>query len=389
MERFQYLFNSFVNKTATSGERLEFQEMLRNQKFDAELKKLIDFHFAEFEPMDQIPELRSSDRILQAVILANKQNTFGKLKSLKVKLWPKVAIAVSATIALIFLGNYFFNYNHQPLIENSQLVKQDVAPGSIGATLTLANGIKIKLSESANGQLAKEAGVLISKTSDGKISYQIQKAASEKNNLNILSTAKGESYQVRLPDGSTVWLNSASSLKYPASFAKLKTRLVELKGEAYFEVIKDKKHPFIVKTTKQEVKVLGTHFNINSYDDEPITKTTLLEGSVQINKTIVLKPGEQAINSSAGIKVKTVDADNAIGWKNGDFVFNEESFGEAIREISRWYNVDIVYDGVVATNILPGGWISRKNNISVVLKRMEAAGQMHFKIEGRRITITE
>lgn len=390
MERFKFLFKEYVNKTATSAERSELQQMLQNSDYDAELKLLIYAHFIEFEPVSQQDRFGKADQVLLAIFSAADQPApdIKPEKFVSVRLWPRWAAGIAATL-LFISGIYLYNYHQVPGSDQGFSAAQDIGPGSNGATLTLANGKKIRLSGSVSGELAKEAGVIITKTAEGKVVYQIQKHTSQENVTNTLSTGKGETYQVQLPDGSVVWLNSASSLSYPASFAGLKDRVVDLQGEAYFEVAKNKQCPFIVKTAVQDVRVLGTHFNINSYADEPVTKTTLLEGSVLINNGTLLKPGDQAVNSGKAISVKKVDTDNAVGWKNDDFVFSGETFDEAMRKIARWYNVEIVYDHAATRNILPGGWISRKSNISVVLKRIESTGELHFKIEGRRITITE
>jgi transmembrane sensor len=306
--------------------------------------------------------------------------------------WKKVAVAASI-VACFGIGAYFYKHNGTKQ-EINQLANNDVAPGKNMATLILSNGRKIILSSTINGQLAKEAGVIITKTSDGKIVYQVQdNNTNEPNKINTLSTANGETYQVDLPDGSKVWLNAASSLKYPASFAAASVRRVELRGEAYFEVAKDKTHPFRVVTDKQEVTVLGTHFNINAYADEVGVKTTLLEGSVQVaaynGNTVKIKPGEQAILKSNDIKVAEADIEMVMAWKNGDFIFKGEDLETAMLRVARWYNVEVVYEPSATKSLELGGWVSRSRNISAVLKMMESTGKVHFRIEGRRILVTK
>jgi len=306
--------------------------------------------------------------------------------------WKKVAVAASI-VACFGIGAYFYKHNGTKQ-EINQLANNDVAPGKNMATLTLSNGRKIILSSTINGQLAKEAGVSITKTSDGKIVYEVKdNNTAEPNKINTLSTARGETYQVDLPDGSKVWLNAASSLKYPASFTALAERKVELSGEAYFEVAKDKAHPFKVITDKQEVTVLGTHFNINAYADEPAIKTTLLEGSVQVatnsGNTVKIKPGEQAILKSNDVNVTDADIESVMAWKNGDFIFKGEGLETVMLRVARWYNVEVVYDASAPKSLELGGWVSRNKNISTVLKMMESTGKVHFKVEGRRILVTK
>ena len=302
-------------------------------------------------------------------------------------------ITAAAVVLLALSAGLFFYMNKAPLSNNIVVLKgPDVTPGKNSARLTLSNGHQIILSGSISGQLTNESGVSVSKTADGRLIYEIidkpEKALASA--YNTLTTVKGEQYQVRLPDGSTVWLNAASSLKYPVSFASVKQRKVELDGEAYFEVAKDKKHPFIVSSKGQQIEVLGTHFNINSYADEVSTKTTLLEGSVQINGHVFIKPGEQATGAGNQIEVSKADTEAAVDWKNGDFIFNKnDDFKSAMRKIARWYDVDIIYESSAYTGMELRGWLSRKNTLSVVLQRIESTGKVHFKIEGRRVTVTK
>lgn len=273
---------------------------------------------------------------------------------------------------------------------------QDLPPGGNKATLTLANGQEINLSDAANGDLVKQQGISITKAADGQLVYHV----SDKDNAhtgqpeyNTITTPKGGQYQIVLPDGSKVWLNAASYLKFPSTFARLVNRKVELSGEAYFEVAKDKAHPFIVESNKQTVEVLGTHFNISSYPDEQLIKTTLLEGSVSVNKSgtkesALLKPGEQLQLSSNNMEIVAVDVQSEVAWKNGYFKFKDDRIEDIMQQLSRWYNIEVKYEGAT-TEELYSGRISRFKNISQVLNMIEDAQSVHFKIEGRRITVTK
>jgi transmembrane sensor len=301
-------------------------------------------------------------------------------------------LTIAAAVVIVVFGIYFFNNNNTS--NNIPLIAQDIAPGKTGATLTLANGKKIRLNEVANGELAKEAGVVITKSANGDLIYEIKDKAGESNKVNTLSTANGELYNLRLPDGSHVWLNSASSLTYTANLIKNGRRKVKLDGEAYFEVAKDKAHPFIVESKGQEVEVLGTHFNINSYADEGNTKTTLLEGKVNISsfkegtihQSQVLRPNQQAVNTGSTIKVAEVDAADVIGWKNGKFVFDNEGIETVMRKISRWYNVEIIYQEDISGIKVTGG-IPRSKNVSKILEMLENTDGVHFKIEDKKIIV--
>lgn len=305
------------------------------------------------------------------------------------RLWPKIIVAAAIATMIASAGIWFLKSEKNASPGHNEVAyKNDVAPGKQGATLTLASGKKIRLSDAANGELAKEAGVVITKSANGQLVYEIKESGTElTNKINTLSTAKGETYEVRLPDGSLVSLNAASSLEYPANFTALKERRVKLTGEGYFEVAKDKAHPFIVESATQQVEVLGTHFNVNTYTDEPSAKTTLLEGSVSLNRNTILKPGEQATMNKAGkVKVVQADIDQAIAWKNGKFVFEREEIESVMRMLSRWYNVEVVYQGDVKDMTFTGS-ISRFDNISKILDKIRFTETIHFKIEGRRIYV--
>ncbi|MES2458465.1 MAG: FecR domain-containing protein [Bacteroidota bacterium] len=308
----------------------------------------------------------------------------------RISLWPRIGIA--AAIATMVFGAGLFYYRLNQDQSNVTAYKNDVAPGKMGATLTLASGKKIRLTDVVNGELAKEAGVTITKSADGKLVYAMGTDAEQPDKINTLSTANGETYELRLPDGSSVWLNSASTLTYNASLNENGKRTVKLSGEAYFQVAKDKQHPFIVQTGNQQVEVLGTHFNVNSYSDEPFVATTLEEGSVKVSSGAMvkmLKPGQQSLNNGTEISVAEADLENITDWKNGDFFLDGVDFKVAMRKIARWYDVEVIYDGSVSDNIKSGGWVSRKNPLSAVLKSIESSGLVHFRIDGRKIYVSK
>lgn len=308
----------------------------------------------------------------------------------QVRLWPGL-VAAAAIFMVMGTGLYFYlNPGDQTTYTNDI-----VALNNKTATLTLANGEKILLSEAKTGKLADESGIQISKTKEGQLLYEIKESSTAKvNDWNTLSTAKGEHYAISLPDGTKVWLNNVSSLKYPTSFTALKSRRVELTGEAYFEVAKDKAHPFIVKTAQQTVEVLGTHFNINGYVDENKTTTTLLEGSVKVSsldglQSRLIKPGEEVLNADHQLQVMPANLKESIAWKEGYFRFSNENLESIMRQVSRWYDVDVVYAGNrnELAQLTFWGIVSRDKNISEVLKMIERAEKVKFKIAGRTITV--
>nr|WP_121271151.1 FecR family protein [Pedobacter schmidteae] len=340
-----------------------------------------------FDRLTSDDQLRTELKIMHGFNAEDSFSEFERTHMFPAKrLWLKIAVAASILIACFIGGNYYF-FSEKKNSEAGYAVANDILPGKNAATLTLANGKKIALADAHNGELAKEAGVVITKTSDGRIIYEIMDQGSKPGaQSNTLSTARGETYQVRLPDGTMVWINAATSLTYPASFAALKSRTVELNGEAYFEVSKDKSRPFIVKTAKQELVVLGTHFNINSYTDEGQTLTTLLEGSVKINEQTVLKPGEQAQLSDQGnMKVTTANMEEALGWKNGFFLFDKDDLPTVMRQISRWYSINVRYEGEIPKASFDGK-VYRNLNLSKVLEVLKYAN-VKFRLEGKTIVI--
>ncbi|MDN5288008.1 MAG: hypothetical protein JWR38_4282 [Mucilaginibacter sp.] len=311
-------------------------------------------------------------------------------------IWPRMVAAASILMFLSIGGYYLFHKsNNQAQLTQNKM--DDITPGSNKAILTLSNGRQILLNNSQSGQLANQNNTIITNTVKGQVVYKAGTGNAdltpEQVLYNIMTTPKGGQYQVILPDGSKVLLNAASSLRYPAAFTG-KERKVELTGEAYFEVIHNAKSPFRVITGGQVVEDIGTHFNVNAYDDEHLIKTTLIEGSVKLSakdRQVILKPGQQSRlnvdSADQGIKViEDANVEEAIAWKNGYFRFNNNKIPEIMRQLSRWYDVDIIYKGPV-TNEGLNGKISRFKNISQVLQMLESTGLVHFKIHGKEVTI--
>jgi len=303
-----------------------------------------------------------------------------------VKLWPRIGIAAAVAAIILSTGVWFLKNNQS----GPHTYASDVAPGRSGATLTLANGQKINLANAANGELASQSGVIISKSAKGQLIYEIKEKANQVAQLNTLSTANGQTYKVRLPDGSLVWLNATSSLTFSSNLNEEGKRKVKLVGEGYFEVAKDKDHPFIVESSNQEVEVLGTHFNINAYGDENMIKTTLIEGTVKVitpKLQKMLLPGQEAVKSGADIQVHTVKAEQAAAWKDGRFVFDNKKIGDIMKMIERWYNVQVIYEGEMPEDLFLGS-VSRFDHVSQILNVLESTGRIHFKVEDGKIYVS-
>jgi transmembrane sensor len=274
----------------------------------------------------------------------------------------------------------------------------DLLPGGNKAVLTLADGSKIVLDDTKRGKIAKQQSVIIDKTQSGQLVYTVDDAIKNAGKpavanliaFNTIATPRGGQYEVVLPDGTKVWLNAASSLKYPIIFTGSERR-VELTGEAYFEVAKNAARPFFVTSSGQTVEVLGTHFNINSYFDEKAIKTTLLEGSIKVSdgkQKAIIKPGQQSIIQSTdnhSIIIRDADTEEAIAWKNGKFLFNHTDLQTIMRQISRWYDVDVEYQGTIAPNHY-SGHISRDVPVSQLFQVLKTSG-INFTINGRKIIV--
>jgi len=309
----------------------------------------------------------------------------------------------AASIILLLFSFFIYSkiYSEIPLAslaKNTTLDAVDILPGENKAILILDDGSRINLDDAASGLVAHENNTTIKKLPDGQLHYiaGVPKNGTEIK-YNTVATPRGGQFKITLPDGSQVWLNAGSSLRFPTLFTGA-DRKVELTGEAYFEIAKNASMPFKVIANNSEIRVLGTHFNVMAYNNERQMNTTLLEGSVQILKgadKVLIKPGQSAVLTKATekITVSNVDADQAIGWKNGYFIFVDESIESIMRKVSRWYNVEVSYDGNMNNKDFTGT-ISRNKNVSDLLRMLELTGAVHFNIvqddpsgKGRRITV--
>ncbi|MFD1605540.1 FecR family protein [Flavobacterium artemisiae] len=313
-----------------------------------------------------------------------------------IRIWPRVAVAASIAV---LMGTGIFYFTKSEKEQNIQVAAKpvEIAPGGNRGILTLSNGKQIVLSDiTSKDTIAKEGDqdqVTIKIDANGVITYVINPNADtseeDENSFNTLSTPTGGQYNIVLADGTKVFLNAVSSVKYPTQFNGSK-RIVELDGEAYFEVAEDKSKPFIVKSDKQSIEVLGTHFNVHAYDNESVVKTTLLEGSVAVtsrDQKAILKPGQQSgvSDNTAKISIKEVDTEAAIAWKNGRFKFDNADLKSVMKQLERWYGIKVEYRGDVSDVRFNGGTF-RNKNLSEVLKVLELSN-IKFKVEGKTIIV--
>ncbi len=376
-EELDLLFLHF--KTRSSDELIE---LIRQELDSAE--DPVEATFEEFIKLSRI-----HDRIKSGI---GSESHEGSSKIIYKQIFYNLSVAAAVLIIIISLGIKFYrdkNSQKEVLLTNEKPI-QDVAPGGNKAFLTLANGTKLSLTDATDGELARQSGISIVKTEDGQLVYNVSNTGREGNTaplFNTIETPRGGQYQINLPDGSRIWLNAASSLRYPVVFSGSE-RKVELEGEAYFEIAENKASPFRVVSNNQIVEVLGTHFNINSYPEEGTVRTTLLEGSVKVrsgNNSAMLKPGQQSQVGNS-IHVTQADTYETIAWKNGKTQFSNADIKIIMRMLSRWYDVEVEYQGeMIGTGF--GGSVSRSKNISEILKLLELTGDVHFKIEGRRVIV--
>jgi hypothetical protein len=415
--RLKYLIIQYSNNAVTAAEEQELF-ILIDETGNEEFEMLLAACFEEQEPV--VDETRR-DRILNEILryTQDDKEPVAKIKKIyppkvvsgngrdrRGGLWKRLVTAAAILVAIIS-GTYLLTTrNDKQEISKTQqpTSNQDVAaPNKAKATLTLSDGRIVSLDSLTSGTLANQGNVSVSKTVDGKIIYN---GSSTEVAYNTLTNPRGSLViDMTLGDGSHVWLNAGSSVTYPVSFVG-KERKVSMTGEAYFEIAHNSKMPFVVQKNDVSVQVLGTHFNVNAYEDENDLRVTLLEGSVKILRqaqddkagtSAILKPGEQGILRSAPrnerdkqndseIRVlKNVDVDAVMAWRNGLFEFSNTELPVIMRQVARWYDIEVVYEGK-PTNVKFGGGLSMKLPMSKVLKLLEANG-LKFKVEGKKVTV--
>lgn len=379
LHQLKALFRRHVEGTLSEEELIELRSALLVAEHNEEIQQMLDAVWEEL-PESDVTEERAA-AIYKAIVAKKKTRKLNFY-------WPRIA---AGFLIILSVGLLFKSINRSTVKNTSNaktdLISNKITPGQNSAVLTLSDGTEIALNEQVEGQLATQNGVVVKKLKDGQLAYLANTLDKNQTVLfNTIKTPMGGQYKVVLPDGTQVWLNAGSSLRYPVYFSGSERR-VELKGEAYFEVAKNKAMPFKVMAKSAQVKVLGTHFNVMSYTDERHVNTTLIEGSVNVNNAILV-PGQQASidNRTRNLSVRYVKVDEAIAWKNGLFIFRNEDIQSIMKKISRWYNVEVVFKDKIQNKSF-GGTFSRSGNLSDMLHSMELTGEINFKVEGRRITV--
>ena len=385
----------FATGTNTEEEHQHFIEWLKAAPV-TDVKAILEEYNINIE--ENHPSADEVDlNLVSHIEAALDQYELGKEKKYvtgKIISWRFFYVIAAASLFIFISGAAIYfalrNTKHNTIAKApSQQLKNVITPGSNKAILTLSDGSTIILDDTKNGRVAQQGGTQIAKLTNGQIVYNASDNKPAEVVYNSLTTPRGGQFKLTLPDGSEVWLDAASSIKYPTAFIG-NERKVEITGEAYFEIAHNAAKPFKVSVNGMEVKVLGTHFNINAYNDEASVKTTLLEGSVTLTKgsaVTTLKPGQQAqLGNSGNIKViDNVDIDQVVAWKNGYFSFNRSGLKTVMRQIARWYDVEIIYEGKIPERQF-GGKIDRNSNLSELLKILEES-KVHFSIEEKKIIV--
>ncbi len=403
------LFQRYISKSATEDEKKAFLEIIADPRMAPELAALSERYPVPFEELYRMDET-AAGQIWDAVLSATKGNSVvpagiadertpaaGEHTDWAGQSRPRLRVIrtswfgyAAAAILLFAIGGYLWlgRVQHNDRWEEPVAVTTSViGPGQEGAILTLADGKQVVLDGLGNGQIALQNGAQVS-LRDGQLAYDSVSGTFSGMAYNTMTTPKGRQFRLILPDGTKVWMNAASSIKYPTRFMG-KERLVEATGEIYFEVEKDASLPFRVSMNGELlIEVIGTHFNINAYRDDPVSKTTLLEGRIRILKENTVReliPGQQAIVDDKITIRKNVDLEEVMAWKNGFFNFRNRSLDEVMRMLSRWYDVDVTYpQGVPRVEL--GGKMGRDLNLDQVLDGL-ADLNVNYKLDGRTLVV--
>ncbi|GGH20188.1 DUF4974 domain-containing protein [Sphingobacterium alkalisoli] len=396
-ERVTKLLNKYLSNASSPSEELEFFGYVEDPLFKEHLEKLLSEDFRQ-----QVDNLRLNEKSRRQILhhIFKQGKSKDRRTASRTFIW-KVSAAASIVLCLgILFFNIYTDSNHKTGMLTSEMEKPDnkeiVSLDSTQVYLTLSNGKRILLSDSESGQIDTESGVMIDKRKNGQLIYYILDSVNEDKTLayNTIETPKGGQFQLNLPDGTKVWLNANSSLKYPVSFQAQSERKVSLRGEGYFEVAQDKQRPFrVMVDPKQEIEVLGTHFNVNAYSNA--TKTALLEGSIKLSwmnahhktSSKMIKPGQIAIHENDKIRIEDVPyIAGQISWRDGYLVFNNANIREIMANLANWYDLEVDYQGDLSSIHFHGNYL-RSRNVQHLLKSLEMTNKVKFKTEGRRITV--
>ena len=389
-EYYRQLLADYLNNNCTPQQAEEILDFLRQDVSDKILLQQLQDEFNHIIKEEKEVPADVSDNVRNRLM-----QIIGPATVIPFYRRPFFRIAAAAVVTGLLAGGYFLfsgkrSQSVQSPVALEKNTQDDVKSGGNKAILTLSDGSSILLDSAQNGSLTRQGNTKVLKINNGLLAYNADKSRPGEIIYNTLTTPRGGQYRVTLSDGTQVWLNAASSITFPTVFSG-KERKVEVTGEVYFEVTKNAAMPFIVKKVNDDVRVrvLGTHFNVNAYDDESEMRITLLEGAVDVAKGdnhSILKPGEQARIINEKINVTDhADLDEVMAWKNGRFYFEEADIKTIMRQVEKWYNVEVKYEADIKYSFVAE--ISRSENVSRLLNILELTRLVHFKIEGNKITV--
>lgn len=396
--RTSYLFSKYYDRTASQKEINELFDILKSSS-DQELTKLMRDEWENFQDIeDPLFDFDKSADMLDKILASGKEknNFHEEAPVVKSRIRTLMYLSISAAAAIIILNIIGIDFwtkkiTSSPVQIVTAKATQNISTGVNKAVLTLSDGQRIILDSINNGIIEKNENFEINKTENGQLvfhAFDRNYKNARNGDFNILSTPRGGEYRITLPDGSKVWLNAASTIKFPGVF-KRNIREVELDGEAYFEIAKKSAMPFMVRSGSTEIEVLGTHFNVKAYSNQKVMKTTLVEGSVKIKEgksSLLLKPGQQARLAGGNMTIlNNVDIEEQVAWKNGLFVFKDATVEEVMNQVASWYDLNVTYEGKIPEKYLTGK-VSRSVNASEFMNLLNYAG-VKFKITGKNIVI--
>ena len=395
--KLNYLFNRYKDGSATGAEKKALLDLVQQPGMEDAVKDLIEKETegvdAGLYPINIEQSQQRADEILLRILQAEQEEETVETALPKIgwRRWVAAAIITGLVAGAAWLA--WNAANDQPIenfVAQEKRFQNDVEPGRYKARLTLADGTTIVLDSAAAGELARQGNTVVL-NKDGQLVYDVNEGGGGEILYNTLHTARGEMYTTVLADGSKVWLNAASSIKFPVAFSGNERR-VEITGEAYFEIAHNPSKPFKVIKGDVEVAVLGTHFNVNAYEDESEIKVTLLEGKVHVANTNskypnskFLHPGQQALINQSTIQLTNPDLEHVMAWKNGRFIFKSMDIKSLMKELERWYDIEVSYENTPTTGF--NARITRNTPLSSILKALELTGEVKFRIEGKKVVV--
>lgn len=391
VERLAYLYQQYTDGTCTETELEEFFEYVRMPEMREALQELAENHLRHI-PSGGLPPVIDWDAMYSRIMQSDMPAAAaGRKKGIVKRLFTRPLVAAAVVILVASAGLWFLLANRHQQDTTAGRFKNDIPPGSDKAILTLANGASFALHDMDDKSRQRLASGNFLRLDSGELAYNTSSSSTRATGYNKLATPRGGQFRLVLPDGSRVWLNAASSITYPLTFAGSE-RKVAITGEAYLEVAKNAARPFKVAVNGMEIAVLGTRFNINAYTNEPVINTTLLEGAVKVSKgtnSLLLKPGEQLqVSPDGSFRVMNdVDTASIVAWKDGLFSFNDEDIASIMRQVNRWYDAQIVYEARIPDHFI--GTIPRNVQVSKLLTMLELTDRLRFRIEGRKIIVAQ